>query len=54
MTKQRHEHLRFQHGNPMYGVHICKHCGMDYYVSPGTKSGFCDPKRIKENKKTQK
>jgi len=51
MEKQRHEHLRFQHGSPMYGVHICKHCGCDYYVSPGSKPDFCNPKKLKQTKK---
>lgn len=49
--KQRHEHLRFAWGVSMYGVHVCKHCDAYYCTSPGSKNDFCNPKRIKENKK---
>ncbi|KKK58766.1 hypothetical protein LCGC14_3041110 [marine sediment metagenome] len=53
MAKQRHEHLRFQHNTPMYGVHICKYCGMDYCPPPGSKPDFCDLKQLKKKRLEQ-
>jgi len=43
--KQKHEHLRWVHGNPVYGVHVCKHCGEEYWGN-----GYCNPKKIKKKK----
>lgn len=49
--RQRHEHGRWSFNCVVYGVHNCKHCGESYYTSPGSKSAFCDPKKIKKMNK---
>ena len=53
--KQRHEHGGWAFNCRIYGVHRCKHCGANYWLRPGEKADFCDPKNVKRKKiKTRK
>jgi len=42
--------LRWEFNCRVYGVHICKHCGVAYWGE-----GYCNPKKIKKKikKKTK-